>query len=69
LTPQAQRGLCEQLYPYAVENCFVLSVVAVPESWATNHAFARELALALAESGHPRILLLEAICTGPGCSE
>lgn len=59
LTPQAQRGLCEQLYPYAVESCFVLSVVAVPESVGYKSRVAAELALALAESGHPRILLLE----------
>ncbi len=59
LTPQAQRALCEQLYPYAVESCFVLSVVAVPESVGYKSRVAAELALALAESGHPRILLLE----------
>jgi Mrp family chromosome partitioning ATPase len=59
LTPAAQRGLCEQLYPYAVENCFVLSVVAVPESVGYKSRVTAELALALAESGHPRILLLE----------
>jgi Mrp family chromosome partitioning ATPase len=59
LTPQAQRGLCEQLYPYAVENCFVLAVVAVPESVGYKSRVAAELALALAESGHPRILILE----------
>jgi Mrp family chromosome partitioning ATPase len=59
LTPGAQRALCEQLYPYAVESCFVLSVVAVPESVGYKSRVAAELALGLAESGHPRILLLE----------
>jgi Mrp family chromosome partitioning ATPase len=59
LTPQAQRSLCEQLYPFAVENCFVLAVVSVPESIGYKPRVAAELALALAESGHPRILLLE----------
>ena len=59
LTPQVQRPLCEQLYPYAVENCFVLAVVAVPEAVNSKSRVAAELALCLAESGHPRILLLE----------
>ena len=59
LTPQTQRPLCEQLYPYAVESCFVLAVVSVPEAIASKSRVAAELALALAESLHPRILLLE----------
>ena len=59
LTPHAQRALCEQLYPYAVENCFVLAVVGVPEAVAYKSRVAAELALALAESLHPRVLLLE----------
>jgi Mrp family chromosome partitioning ATPase len=60
LTPEAQRGLCEQLYPFAVEACFVLAVVAVPESGNYKSRVAAELALALAQSGHPRVLLMEA---------
>lgn len=60
LTPDAQRGLCEQLYPYAVESCFVVAVVGVPESTHYKSRVAVELALALAASGHPRVLLLEA---------
>ncbi len=59
LTPQAQRALCESLYPYAVENCFVMAVISVPESVNYKSRVAAELALMLAESGHPRILLLE----------
>ncbi len=59
LTPDAQRPLCAQLYSFAVENCFVLSVVAVPEATNYKSRVACELALCLAESGHPRILLLE----------
>jgi len=54
-----QRPLCEQLYPYAVENCFVLTVVSVAEASHYKSRVAAELAFALAESGHPRILLLE----------
>ncbi len=59
VTPQAQRALCAQLYSFAVENCFVLSVVAVPEANTYKSRVAAELALCLAETGHPRILLLE----------
>ncbi|MEO7035165.1 MAG: hypothetical protein ABI548_14705 [Polyangiaceae bacterium] len=59
LTPDAQRPLSEQLYAYAVENCFVLAVVGVPESTSHKSRVAAELALSLASSGHPRILLLE----------
>ena len=59
LTPDAQRPLCAQLYSFAVENCFVISVVAVPEATNYKSRVASELALCLAESGHPRILLLE----------
>jgi Mrp family chromosome partitioning ATPase len=59
LKPASQRAMCEQLYPYAVEACFVLAVVAVPEAVQSKSRIAAELALALAESGHPRILLLE----------
>jgi len=59
LNPQERRGLCEQLYPCAVENCFVVAVISVPESRSYKSRVAAELALALAESGHPRILLLE----------
>jgi Mrp family chromosome partitioning ATPase len=59
LTPEAQRALCAQLYPFAVESCFVLSVVSVPEARAYKSRVSAELALCLAETGHPRILLLE----------
>ncbi len=59
LTPAAQRALCEQLNPNAVESCFVVVVVAVPESVHYKSRVAAELALALAESNHPRVLLLD----------
>ena len=60
LDPRLRRGICEQLYPLAVENCFVVLVVGVQESAEQKSKVAAELALALAESGHPRILLLDA---------
>ena len=65
LHPEARRSLCEQLYPLAVENSMVVLVVGVPESQEQKSRVAAELALALAESGHPRILLLDADLQGP----
>ncbi len=59
LTPNAQRSLCEKLVPYAVESCFVLTVISVPEAVRYKSRVTAEVALALAESEHPRILLLE----------
>lgn len=57
---RARRGLADQLLPLAVEKCFVLGVTAVTESRSEKSRVAAELALALAESNHPRVLLLEA---------
>ena len=65
LDPRLRRGICEQLYPLAVESCFVVVVVGVPEAAEQKSRVAAELALALAESGHPRILLLDADLQGP----
>lgn len=65
LTPESRRTVCEQLYPLAVEGCFVVLVVGVPESLEQKSRVAAELALALAESGHPRILLMEGDMQGP----
>lgn len=65
LNPESQRSLCEQLYPFAVESCLVVSVVGVPESQERKSRVAAELALSLSASGHPRILLLEADLQGP----
>jgi len=59
LAPALRRPICEQLYPLAVEGCFIVLVVGVPEAAEQKSRVAAELALALAESGHPRILLLE----------
>jgi Mrp family chromosome partitioning ATPase/uncharacterized protein involved in exopolysaccharide biosynthesis len=59
LAPESQRVFCEQLYPFAVESCFVIGVVSVPESVEQKSRIAAEIALALADSGHPRVLLME----------
>jgi Mrp family chromosome partitioning ATPase len=60
LDPSSRRGICQQLYPQAVDRCLVVAVIAVPESVDHKSRVAAELALALGESGHPRVLLLEA---------
>jgi Mrp family chromosome partitioning ATPase len=65
LNPESRRSVCEQLYPLAVEGCFVVLVVGVPESLEQKSRVAAELAMALAESGHPRILLMEGDMQGP----
>jgi Mrp family chromosome partitioning ATPase len=56
----ARRALADQIFPLAVERCFVVGVVATPEARAHKTRVAAELAFALAEAGHPRVLLLEA---------
>jgi len=65
LKPGLRRPVCEQLYPLAVEGCFIVLVVGVPEALDQKSRVAAELALALAESGHPRILLLEGDIQSP----
>jgi Mrp family chromosome partitioning ATPase len=65
LVPAVRRPVCEQLYPLAVEGCFIVLVVGVPEATEQKSRVAAELALALAESGHPRILLLEGDMQAP----
>jgi len=65
LVPELRRPICEQLYPLAVEGCFIVLVVGVPDSVEQKSRVAAELALALAESGHPRILLMDGDMQGP----
>lgn len=59
LAPESRRQLCSELYPLAVQQCFVVAVSGVRGSGAEIGQVAAELSLALAETGHPRILLLE----------
>ena len=65
LKPELRRPICEQLYPLAVERCVVILVVAPPKSHELKSRVAAELALALSESGHPRILLMEGDLQSP----
>jgi len=60
LEPHARRALCDEMLLLAVDGCFVLGVTAVGETRAQKSRVAAEVALALAESAHPRVLLLEA---------
>jgi Mrp family chromosome partitioning ATPase len=65
LLPESRRSVCEQLYPLGVERSVVVLVVGVPEAQEHKSRVAAELALALAESGHPRILLMEGDLQSP----
>ena len=56
---RTRRQLSDQIFPLAVEGCFVIGVSAVGESRVYKSRVAAELALALAEPKHPRVLLLE----------
>jgi hypothetical protein len=57
---EARRQLADELFPLAVAGCFILGVTGVPEARAHKPWVAAELALALAEARHPRVLLVEA---------
>jgi Mrp family chromosome partitioning ATPase len=59
ITPGARRELVDQLIPFVVDGCFVLGVSAVPEARAQKTRVSCEIALALAEARHPRVLLIE----------
>ena len=65
LKPELRRPICEQLYPLAVERCVVIVIVGPQESHELKSRVAAELALALSESGHPRILLMEGDLQSP----
>jgi Mrp family chromosome partitioning ATPase len=55
-----RRQLSDQIVPLAVERCFVLGVVAVPDAQKHKARVTAELAMALAEPKRPRVLLMEA---------
>lgn len=59
------RGLAHALYPLAAERPFVLAVTSTPSAVADKSRTAAELALALAEFAHRRVLLLEGNFTRP----
>ncbi|MFZ5892926.1 MAG: hypothetical protein ACOY0T_17835 [Myxococcota bacterium] len=59
LLPESRRALTDELYPLAVDGCWVVGVLAT-EGAEGRSRLAAEIALALAESGHPRVLLIDA---------
>jgi Mrp family chromosome partitioning ATPase len=59
LLPEARRGLRDELYPLALDGCLVVGVLAT-EGAECRARLSAEVALALAESGHPRVLVLDA---------
>jgi Mrp family chromosome partitioning ATPase len=60
LLPESRRALCDEIYPQAVDHCLVIAVIDGGEDGESKSRLTAELALALAESGHPRVLVLEA---------
>jgi Mrp family chromosome partitioning ATPase len=59
LLPESRRALCDEIYPQAVDRCMVIAVLDGSETGDAKSRLTAELALALAESGHPRVLVLE----------
>jgi Mrp family chromosome partitioning ATPase len=59
LLPESRRALCDEIYPEAVDRCLVMAVLDGNDNGEAKSRLAAELALALAESGHPRVLVLE----------
>jgi Mrp family chromosome partitioning ATPase len=59
LLSATRRALANELYPLAVEQCFVIGVTGLKKTGEDTSRVAAEIALALAETGHPRVLLLE----------
>jgi Mrp family chromosome partitioning ATPase len=59
LLPESRRALCDEIYPQAVDRCMVIAVLDGADHGEGKSRLTAELALALAESGHPRVLVLE----------
>jgi Mrp family chromosome partitioning ATPase len=65
LLPEGRRALCKDLYPQAVDACAVVAIIGGTRRDDGKSRLAAELSLALAESGHPRVLLLEGDLSRP----
>jgi Mrp family chromosome partitioning ATPase len=59
LLPEARRGLVREICPVLPEECVVIAVFGQTRAADAKSRLAAELALALADSGHLRVLLLE----------
>jgi Mrp family chromosome partitioning ATPase len=60
LRPSACAPLRRELYSLGVERCFVVGVTSSSDCQEEKARFTTELALLLAQSGHARVLLIEA---------
>lgn len=65
LDPAPCRPLCRELFAFGVEHCFVIGVTAVRGLERDKSEFAASLALALAATGHARVLLVDANFDAP----
>jgi Mrp family chromosome partitioning ATPase len=65
LDPAPCRPLCRELFAFGVEHCFVIGVTAVRGLERDKSEFAASLALALAATGHARVLLVDANFESP----
>jgi Mrp family chromosome partitioning ATPase len=59
VVPDSRRELCDKLFPLALDSCFVIAVSGTPDAAESKSRVAAELAVSLAKSQHPRVLLLE----------
>ncbi len=59
VAPESRRELCDKLFPLALDRCFVIAVSGTPDPTESKSRVAAELAVSLAKSQHPRVLLLE----------
>jgi Mrp family chromosome partitioning ATPase len=65
LDPAPCRPLCRELFAFGVEHCFVIGITAVRGLERDKSEFAASLALALAATGHARVLLVDSNFEGP----
>jgi Mrp family chromosome partitioning ATPase len=65
LNPERHRPWRRQLFSLGVAQCFVTAVTSAGEGQKDKARFAVELALCLAETGHARVLLVEADLAEP----
>jgi Mrp family chromosome partitioning ATPase len=59
LSAARRRALAREILGFALERCLVLAVTGVRGAASEKSIAAAEIAMALAEAGHPRVLLVE----------
>lgn len=65
LNPGPCRALSRELFAFGVEQCLTIGVSCIPGLDAERSELAASIALALAETGHARVLLLDANFDAP----